>query len=71
MTKRQFQAAEYAAERQATQPANRTLEQVEREYIETVLAAKQGNRTHAARALDISVRTLQRKLAKWEQEGSK
>lgn len=68
MTKREFQAAEYAAERQ---PARglvidlRTLEQVEREHIEKVLATVMGNRTHAARALGISVRSLQRKLKAW------
>lgn len=68
MTKREFQAAEYAAE---TQPARglvidlRTLEQVEREHIERVLATVRGNRSHAAKALGINVRTLQRKLKQW------
>ena len=41
------------------------LAAVEREHIEHVLAAHHGNRTNAARALGISVRTLQRKLKAW------
>jgi transcriptional regulator with PAS, ATPase and Fis domain len=44
----------------------KTLEQVEREYIEAVLSSHLGNRTHAAKALGISIRTLQRKLRSWE-----
>lgn len=38
------------------------LEQVEREAIEAALGIHRGNRTSAAKALGISVRTLQRKL---------
>jgi len=41
------------------------LEQIEREAIERTLAECGGNRTHAAQALGISVRTLQRKLKAW------
>lgn len=43
----------------------RTLDEVERDHILKVLASYAGNRTHAARSLDISVRTLQRKLHRW------
>lgn len=38
-----------------------TLEEMEREAIKKALEEYHGNRTHAAKALDISVRTLQRK----------
>jgi DNA-binding NtrC family response regulator len=41
------------------------LEQIEREAIERTLEQYGGNRTHAAQALGISVRTLQRKLKAW------
>jgi len=39
-----------------------TLNEVEKKHIEDVLTLKEGNRTHAARALGISLRTLHRKL---------
>lgn len=39
-----------------------TLAEAEKKHIQAVLALKQGNRTHAARALGISLRTLHRKL---------
>ena len=45
--------------------ANIPLEQIEREAIERTLHQCGGNRTHAAQALGISVRTLQRKLKAW------
>lgn len=47
-----------------------TLEEIERQAIEERLAEHNGNRTHAARSLGITVRTIQRKLKlygiKWE-----
>jgi len=43
----------------------KSLEAVEREHIERVLAQHGANRTHAARTLGISKRTLQRKLKAW------
>jgi DNA-binding NtrC family response regulator len=43
-------------------PPNTSLDDVEREAIEQALEQHDGNRTHAAEALGISVRTLQRKL---------
>src|SRR5262249_14313280 len=50
-----------AAEPLATQE----LEAIERTHILATLEAHGGNRTHAAAALRISVRTLQRKLKAW------
>lgn len=46
-------------------PPGMTLEQLERVAIEQSLETHHGNRTHAAAALGISVRTLQRKLKAW------
>jgi two-component system response regulator HydG len=44
------------------------LEEVERRYILRVLAAAQDNRSVAARILGLDRKTLQRKLARWQQE---
>jgi DNA-binding NtrC family response regulator len=44
---------------------NLPLEEIERAAIERTLKDCNGNRTHAAQALGISVRTLQRKLKAW------
>jgi DNA-binding NtrC family response regulator len=44
------------------------LEDVERAYVLMVLNLKAGNKTHTAKALGIGLRTLQRKLLKWECE---
>ena len=49
-------------------PAGLTMEELERLAIETALADSDGNRTHAANRLGISVRTLQRKLRQYELE---
>jgi DNA-binding NtrC family response regulator len=46
-------------------PASQDLEAIERTHILSTLEAHRGNRTHAAAALRISVRTLQRKLKAW------
>jgi two-component system, NtrC family, response regulator HydG len=46
-------------------PAGMSLDDIEREAIEQALAQHEGNRTHAAADLGISVRTLQRKLKAW------
>jgi DNA-binding NtrC family response regulator len=46
-------------------PPNTSLEDLERAAVEQALIQHQGNRTHAARTLGISVRTLQRKLKAW------
>ncbi len=50
-------------------PAGLTMEELERMAITRVLDECQGNRTHASDRLGISVRTLQRKLRQYEQEG--
>ncbi len=46
-------------------PSNLTLEEIEKAAILQSLDRCDGNRTRAARSLDISVRTLQRKLKRW------
>jgi DNA-binding NtrC family response regulator len=46
-------------------PAGTTLQELERTAVEQTLEEFGGNRTHAARSLGISVRTLQRKLKAW------
>jgi DNA-binding NtrC family response regulator len=46
-------------------PPCEPLEEMERAAIERALGQCGGNRTHAAQALGISVRTLQRKLKAW------
>jgi DNA-binding NtrC family response regulator len=48
--------------------ANVPLDEIERAAIERTLEDCKGNRTHAAQALGISVRTLQRKLKAWNAE---
>jgi transcriptional regulator with PAS, ATPase and Fis domain len=47
-------------------PKDMTLEEIERESIKQALERYQGNRTHAAASLGISVRTLQRRLREWD-----
>jgi two-component system, NtrC family, response regulator HydG len=49
-------------------PAGVTMEELERLAITKALDQYQGNRTHAANRLGISVRTLQRKLRQYELE---
>lgn len=41
------------------------LNELEREQVERAMRICGGNRTHTARRLGISVRTLQRKLKAW------
>lgn len=50
------------------QPANPTLETIERAYIQWVLQAEGGNKTKAAEVLDIDPSTLSRKLARYSDE---
>lgn len=47
---------------------NRTLEEVEREHIQNVLARVNGNKTQAARILGINRKTLRERLKKFEME---
>jgi DNA-binding NtrC family response regulator len=49
-------------------PPDTSLEDLERAAVEQALIQHHGNRTHAARTLGISVRTLQRKLRQYELE---
>src|SRR5262245_55712077 len=58
-------AAPHAPLTAETSPAQQDLEAIERAHILATLGAHGGNRTHAAAALRISVRTLQRKLKAW------
>jgi DNA-binding NtrC family response regulator len=46
-------------------PPGTSLEDLERAAVEQALVQHNGNRTHAAKTLGISVRTLQRKLKAW------
>jgi len=46
-------------------PPGTSLEDLERAAVEQALVEHHGNRTHAAKTLGISVRTLQRKLKSW------
>jgi transcriptional regulator with PAS, ATPase and Fis domain len=48
-----------------TFPANKTLAEMEKLVVVDRLDSHNGNRSHAAHSLGISVRTLQRKLKKW------
>ena len=51
-------------------PEGFTLDDVERAVVCQTLDRCRGNRTRAARSLGISVRTLQRRLKRWEKDGS-
>lgn len=46
-------------------PEGTKLDELEREAVVQALERHEGNRTHAAKSLGISVRTLQRKLKAW------
>jgi len=52
-------------------PSGLTMDQLERMAITKTLRECNGNRTHAAARLDISVRTLQRKLSQYEKEAGR
>lgn len=69
-----IQSAQLAAQRAAAGtnghggggiPDGASLEELERIAVEKALEQHHGNRTHAAKTLGISVRTLQRKLKAW------
>jgi DNA-binding NtrC family response regulator len=47
-----------------------SLEHVEKLHVFHVLSLFGGNKTHTAEALGIGLRTLQRKLQKWDAEAS-
>ncbi|MFC5300919.1 sigma-54-dependent transcriptional regulator [Azospira restricta] len=48
-----------------------TLEEVERQHIQRVLAAVGGNKSEAARRLGVSRKTLERKCAEWGRSASR
>lgn len=52
-------------ERDDTGATVKSLEEVERDYIVDILSRSGGNRSKAARMLNISRRTLQRKMARF------
>ena len=52
-------------ERRSVNSLDTTLETIERQHILAVLAACSGNKTEAARRLDISRKTMERKCAAW------
>jgi DNA-binding NtrC family response regulator len=47
----------------------RTLDQIEKNVILDALKYHQGNRTHTAKSLGISIRTLRNKLADYRRDG--
>ena len=51
-------------------PKGFTLEDIERVVVRQTLCRSGGKRTEAARCLGMSVRTLQRKLKRWQSDGS-
>jgi DNA-binding NtrC family response regulator len=46
-----------------------TVEEIERELVLQTLARCEGNRTHAARVLGVSVRTLRNKIRQYSADG--
>lgn len=70
----EFEATETAPRFQSfssssEEAASRTIKELERESILGALAAHQGNRTHTAKALGMSLRTLRHKLKQYREEG--
>jgi DNA-binding NtrC family response regulator len=59
------ESAQSARKPQIDIPPGTSLEDLERAAVEQALVQHHGNRTHAAKTLGISVRTLQRKLKSW------
>lgn len=47
-----------------------TVEEIERELVLQTLARCGGNRTHAARVLGVSVRTLRNKIRQYSAQGA-
>jgi DNA-binding NtrC family response regulator len=63
-----YQAGAAPSAQPTATAATQELEAIEKTHILATLEAHGGNRTHAAAALRISVRTLQRKLKSWGME---
>ncbi|MFT6673416.1 MAG: DNA-binding NtrC family response regulator [Afipia broomeae] len=47
-----------------------TVQEIERELVLQTLARCDGNRTHAARVLGVSVRTLRNKIRQYSADGA-
>jgi two-component system response regulator FlrC len=62
-------AAEIAEAAEKSWSPGKTLDDIERNVILEALTYHQGNRTHTARALGISIRTLRNKLADYRSTG--
>jgi two-component system response regulator FlrC len=58
-----------AASAAVQQPGNGSLWEMERELIFKTLARVKDNRTHAAKELGISIRTLRNKLREYRDDG--
>lgn len=65
----QEETKQTAAEWVQTLPIGETLRTVETQFILETLKSHQGNRTHAARTLGISLRTLRNKINEFTAEG--
>jgi DNA-binding NtrC family response regulator len=75
MTTVHFAAPEHAAQSLAPNEIvpmliGYTVGEIERELVLQTLALCDGNRTHAARVLGLSVRTLRNKIRQYSAEGS-
>ena len=71
-----FPRPEFASESQALSPheivpmlIGSTVEAIERELVLQTLARFDGNRTHAARVLGLSVRTMRNKIRQYATDG--
>ncbi len=62
-------SADSAALAEKNWTPGRTLEQIEKKIILEALEYHHGNRTHTAKALGISIRTLRNKIAEFRKEG--
>ena len=62
-------ATEQALAAEKSWAPGRTLDDIERNVILEALTYHQGNRTHTAKALGISIRTLRNKLADYRRIG--
>jgi len=58
-------AAGYSEEKSVSESRIRTLEEIERAYIEMVITTCRGNIAYAAELLEVSPSTIYRKLSRW------
>jgi len=64
-----FQFDEFQAEVQTIAKENKTIREMEKKIILQTLKTHNGNRTHTAKALGMSLRTLRHKLKQYREEG--